>query len=99
MIHFWQEMSCTRAVDKSVALWFAQLNQKYQSVLTCWDCQSRFPTSCRQSLVNRKISMPSTENHTEVEVDKDIPCLFMKVCPMVSSYHHSKAEWRAATAG
>lgn len=99
MIHFWQEMSCTSAVDKSVALWFAQLNQKYQSVLTCWDCQSRFPTSCRQSLVNRKISMPSTENHTEVEVDKDIPCLFMKVCPMVSSYHHSKAEWRAATAG
>lgn len=56
------------------------VNQKYQSALTCWGCQRRFPTSCMRSLVNRKISMPSTE----VEVDKDIPCLFLKVCPIVS---------------
>lgn len=46
-----QEISDSSDADKSVMLWFAQLNQKYQPVLTwCWDFQSTFPTSCRQSL-------------------------------------------------
>lgn len=47
----WREMSDSSGADQSVMPWFARLNQKYQTVLMCcWDFQSRFPTSCRQSL-------------------------------------------------
>ena len=98
----WQEMSDSSGADRLVTLWFAQLNQKYQAVLTwCWDFQSRFPTSCRQSLGKEEdIRAMHREPRRSwwggcLIVSESVPIVNVIMACWNPCYN---AEWRAAAA-